>query len=270
MWTRYLNPSRLLRPRHRFVLWLVRNWYRALYRTGADAWLRTRFRRLARRLRPRHRAFLWVARSWYRVRFGSWFRSRAKHGAVALLLPAAALALLALAMPPAAHALATDREQPVRIDAQEAHIDEREGIATYRGAVVIEQGSLRIEAETVSMHLDDEQRVELLVAEGGDDEDNRYVRLQQQPDGEDATLQRAAARRIEYRVEDGVMTLTGDARITQGRFEMEAERIDYDVTTASLRGNPEDDDAGATAGTGSTGDSGQGRVSITVRPSAPR
>ena len=42
------------------------------------------------------------------------------------------------------HALSTDSNQPIRVQADSAELDDGKGVATYRGNVVITQGSLRV------------------------------------------------------------------------------------------------------------------------------
>ena len=139
------------------------------------------------------------------------------------------LLLLALAAcPSGAGALSTDREQPVRIDANSASLDDQKRIATYRGDVIIVQGSLRITGDLVTMHFNESYDLLALVAEG------EPAGFEQQPDG--GPMQKGEAARIEYRVEDGAMIFAGSARIAQGEFRMQAERIDYDSVTGSIQG----------------------------------
>ena len=127
-----------------------------------------------------------------------------------------------------AAALTTDRVKPVRIDADWAQFDDRQRIATYKGNVTINQGSLRVSGELVVMHFDESYDLAGLVAEGSP------ARFEQRLDR--GPLQQGQAARIEYSVADGAMRFAGDARIAQGQFEMEASRIDYDSLTGSIEG----------------------------------
>ncbi len=149
------------------------------------------------------------------------------------------------ACPTGAGALSTDREQPVRIDANSASLDDETHVATYRGDVVLVQGSLRITGDLVTMHFDESYDLATLVAEGGP------ARFEQRLDT--GPIQEGEATRIEYRVEDGAMLFAGSAWIGQGEFRMKAERIDYDSVTGSIQG------AGA-----QTDDDGR-RVTITLQ-----
>ena len=143
--------------------------------------------------------------------------------------PRLLLLLVALAACPSeADALSTDREQPVRIEADSAAYDDRKRIATYNGSVVIVQGSLRITGELVTMHFDADYGLVRLIAEG------EPAHFEQRRD--DGPVQEGKAARIEYQVEDGAMLFAGRAQITQGEFRMGAEHIDYDSVTGNIRG----------------------------------
>lgn len=48
-------------------------------------------------------------------------------------------------------ALPNDRDQPIRIQADDAHLDDKQGVATYKGDVIITQGSMMIKGNTVTM-----------------------------------------------------------------------------------------------------------------------
>ena len=55
----------------------------------------------------------------------------------------------AIATPPVA-ALPDDRDQPIRIEADEALRDEKQGFTRYEGNVKMDQGSLHIEADRIT------------------------------------------------------------------------------------------------------------------------
>ncbi|MCX7081563.1 MAG: lipopolysaccharide transport periplasmic protein LptA [Pseudomonas sp.] len=50
-----------------------------------------------------------------------------------------------------AWALPTDSQQPIRIQADDAQLDDKQGIATYKGDVIITQGSMKITGNTVTI-----------------------------------------------------------------------------------------------------------------------
>ncbi len=87
------------------------------------------------------------------------------------------IALLALgAVPTLASALPTDRDQPLQVAADSASFNEKTGIATYRGSVVIRQGTLEVRADEVVITVDKEGNVSTTVATG------KPARYQQQVD----------------------------------------------------------------------------------------
>ena len=50
-----------------------------------------------------------------------------------------------------AWALPNDQQQPIRIQADDAQLDDKNGIATYKGDVIITQGSMIVKGNTVTM-----------------------------------------------------------------------------------------------------------------------
>ena len=138
------------------------------------------------------------------------------------------LALASAAFPAGAGALSNDREQPVRIDADRAQMDDRRRVATYEGNVVLVQGSLRITGDTLVMQFDESYDLATLVAEG------KPAHFRQELDT--GAVQQGWADRIEYRGGGGAMVFAGNARITQGEIEMAAHRIDYDPVNTSIEG----------------------------------
>ncbi len=50
-----------------------------------------------------------------------------------------------------AWALPNDQEQPIRIQADDAQLDDKDGVATYKGDVIITQGSMKVTGNTVTI-----------------------------------------------------------------------------------------------------------------------
>ncbi len=50
-----------------------------------------------------------------------------------------------------AWALPNDRDQPIRIQADDAQLDDKNGVATYKGDVIITQGSMKVTGNTVTI-----------------------------------------------------------------------------------------------------------------------
>lgn len=128
--------------------------------------------------------------------------------------------LIALAITASmASALEGDREQPLRVVADTAEHNEVSGVTVYTGNVIITQGSMRIEADTVTLKGRD-NRVNNMVALGNP------ARLQQQPKPEDSIMH-ARAQRIVYFVEDDRVQLVDNASIEQDDSVVNSDEIEY-------------------------------------------
>lgn len=137
------------------------------------------------------------------------------------LLPANLLFLTGLALlVPAASALPTDRDQPVQISANSARFNEKTGIATYTGAVVIRQGSMEMTADEIVITTDGKGALLSSVARGSP------ARYQQQTDPKKAPVSAEAAR-IDYDARNEVITLSGKARLRQEGSSFQGSTITY-------------------------------------------
>lgn len=121
------------------------------------------------------------------------------------LLPSFALFLL-LAVPAAAQAgfgRAQDVGQPVEVTADALQVDQKTGLATFSGHVLIGQGEMRLSADTVAVTYapGDKQKISKLNAKGN-------VTL---VSGQDA----AEAQAADYDVGSGNVVLKGDVLLTQ-------------------------------------------------------
>lgn len=89
-----------------------------------------------------------------------------------------------------AHALPSDNDQEIRIEAERATLDQKQGITTYTGDVQFSQGSMSINADTVVFHFNTEtQKIDKIHATGSP------VRYQLQPT-EDKGLMRIEASEV--------------------------------------------------------------------------
>jgi lipopolysaccharide export system protein LptA len=153
-------------------------------------------------------------------------------------------ALLLLCLPALAYGLASDRDQPITIEADTATLKEKEGISIYQGNVYLNQGTLKLHGDTMTVHTKDDH-IEKAVLTG------RPATSVQRPDGQDVD-QHAEAQRMEYQAAGGFMILQGAARVwqTDGK-EFRSEKITYDITRNTVN----------------AGDSsGSDRVHITLQP----
>jgi lipopolysaccharide export system protein LptA len=136
-------------------------------------------------------------------------------------IAAAALACLMAATPMIARALSSDKRQPIRITADRVTIDEQHGVSVYKGHVVVDQGTLHVTADQLTLYTKN-QVLQRLVATG------QPATYRQRPDGKPADVH-ARARRMEYFANQDRVVLTGDAQLRQAGNTFTSKRIVYDL-----------------------------------------
>lgn len=139
--------------------------------------------------------------------------------------PAFALALgLGLAST-LATALPEDQQQPIRITA-DAAVQENNTV-TYRGNVVVVQGTIRIAADQVLIY-HDKGKLQRAVATG------KPVHFQEQPDTKGGLMTGHAATVIYYSTDQRV-ELIQDALVERDQSVLKGQRIEYLMPTEVLR-----------------------------------
>jgi lipopolysaccharide export system protein LptA len=138
--------------------------------------------------------------------------------------------------------LSSDKDQPIELEADSADLDEGKGLSVYRGNVELRQGSMRLQADTVTVKFDEGQANQV-IAEG------RPVKFEQLPD-DSKQLVKGRARRAEYLISSEELILIGDANLMQGKDSFKSDRIVYDRIKSKIK-------AGAAA-------EGKERVKITI------
>ena len=160
---------------------------------------------------------------------------------------AAAVAAACVALGAAgALALPDDRNQPIYIQSDRAERDERKGTTVYTGDVEIDQGSLHISADRVTIAMDGNQ-VNRIDASG------KPAKLHQKP-AVDREPVYARALTLQYDVQREVLTLIEQASVTQEGSTVKGERIDYFMREQRVK---------ASAGSASSGSS---RVQMVIQP----
>jgi lipopolysaccharide export system protein LptA len=124
-------------------------------------------------------------------------------------------------------ALTTDRDQPISIVSDRATIDDANKIAMYEGNVVVTQGTIRIDADKVTLNYTDKQSIEKVVAEG------KPARFKQTPDGSKEDY-KAKALRMEYNAGENKLYLTKDAELRQGDDTFTGPHITYNTNTGII------------------------------------
>jgi len=146
-----------------------------------------------------------------------------------------------LAFAGAAQALSSDKDQPIELAADSVDVDEGRGHSVYKGNVELRQGSMLLQADTVTIRQQG-KKPNRIIAVG-------RVRFQQQSERGPV---KANANKAEYEVDSEVLELTGKASLTQAGDTMRSDRIVYDRVRHKVK-------AGAAA-------DGKQRVRITIQP----
>jgi lipopolysaccharide export system protein LptA len=150
------------------------------------------------------------------------------HRATAIARPGIALAgLIGVLFSSAIAALPDDRQQPIRITADQALRNEKAGYTVYSGNVEMNQGSLQISADKITIFRLIEEG-DKIVAKG------TPAVMQQQPEP-DKGLVTARAGIIEYYKLEARVHLKQDAVIEQDGSKVTGETIDYFIDAQMVK-----------------------------------
>jgi len=125
-------------------------------------------------------------------------------------------------------ALETDRQQPLEVNADSTEGSLGDGIATLSGNVEIRQGTMLIQADIAEVEKVD-GRVRKFELNGNP------VHLQQEI--EEEGLVTAEAKKVEYMVATGIVTLTGAADVVHPQYHISGEVLQYDMNTQHFQGS---------------------------------
>lgn len=134
-----------------------------------------------------------------------------------------AVLMLGLALPAAAQTTgfgsAQNVKAPVEVTSDSLQVDQKTGVATFIGHVVVVQQNMRLAADRVIVTYDqgDRTRISTLHAEGN-------VTLTSGPDA-------AESRTADYDVKSGHVILRGDVLLTQGPNVLTGETVTVDLAT---------------------------------------
>ena len=138
------------------------------------------------------------------------------------------LAALLLSGATPAHALSTDSEQPISIVADAAEHNDGTRTTIYRGNVVIDQGSLHIVGNAVTVNFDANDQVTKIITVG------TPAHFRQLPD-DDTDYRKAWAKQMEYFPEQDLIMLSGEAHYEKGGNRVQADRLVYDSLNARFK-----------------------------------
>ena len=149
--------------------------------------------------------------------------------------------LLGLGLGANAWALEEDAKQPIYIEADDVEVREADSTSVYVGNVQVEQGSMRLLADHVTVYHREDRQPRLIIALG------QPASYKQRLDDNQGEVQ-AFAKRMEYDADKDELVLIGEGLLIQGEDRLTGERILYDRAKARFRAG------------------GAGRVKITITP----
>ncbi|SDB88569.1 lipopolysaccharide transport periplasmic protein LptA [Acinetobacter boissieri] len=159
-----------------------------------------------------------------------------------------------LVQPLTAFALPSDRSQPISLVADKATYNEKTGLTTYTGNVVIEQGTMKLQATAVTAQLNKARQISTVSATGSP------ARFQQQTDANKTA--KGQAQKIVYSADTGIITLTGNATVDQNGASIRGATLRYSMNRGDIEAVG--DRIGGTTATSTSASQNQGRVQITI------
>ena len=158
-----------------------------------------------------------------------------------------ALYLLML-VPTFSSALESDRDQPIRIQADAAVVDETNGSSVYKGNVIVTQGTLEVTANEVEIFTAAGEVIQIIAKT---DSDSEVLAHYQQQINAAMEMVAADAKKITYLIQEERLHLSGNARLQKVHDVFTGQLLSYDLKRGIVNLN-------------STG--GSDRVNMTITP----
>ncbi len=144
-----------------------------------------------------------------------------------LMNPVKLLLVALILMPVSAVALTSDKNQPIKIEADRLEIEEAKHISHYQGNVQMTQGSLNLTADNIKFHFNENNDLQWIQAEG------KPAHFKQLND--DETSASGSALRMNYYQPKSVLELLGQAKYQSVLDTIESESITINTDTNALQ-----------------------------------
>ncbi|HET8700182.1 MAG TPA: lipopolysaccharide transport periplasmic protein LptA [Nitrococcus sp.] len=162
-----------------------------------------------------------------------------------VLLGAAIIGLLAPY--PSTAARNSDRDQPIKLSADQAEIDNVKGVSVYRGQVVLTQGTLKITGDVMHVYYTpDTRELDRIVVEG------RPATYQELPEGQSEYVHAEAPRMEYYASGPRRIRLLQGATLWQGSNIFRGEQVVYNIEADQVEAH--------------SGENKTNRIHITIYP----
>jgi lipopolysaccharide export system protein LptA len=126
-----------------------------------------------------------------------------------------------------AYALPTDKDQPVHITADSAHLDKSTGVSVFQGHVKLTQGTGILVTDKLTLYSDKNNQLLKAVATGGQTTYQTITDPAKPPFV-------ATAQMIQYLPPESKIILTGDAKAVQGPNTYAAPQIEYHIDSETV------------------------------------
>lgn len=123
-----------------------------------------------------------------------------------------------------------DAEMPVQIQSDQVNFDQKSGIATYTGHVVVEQGSRLLYADKLVIHRGQNNKINLMVATGKPAKFKAHDNKNKPPGSGNAKM-------IKYYPQLNKVDLLGNATLTQDEDTISGSKLTYNFVTEELQSN---------------------------------
>ncbi len=131
-----------------------------------------------------------------------------------------------LLLPSVGFSLSSDRNQPIKIKADNVKLNEKTGISIYNGNVIFTQGSLILKGSKIVIHQPDGKISKIIVT-------GKPASFQQQQDNV-KQLVHAKAGKMEFVTADERVYLSENASISQGENLLKGEQIEYNTRNSTV------------------------------------
>ena len=124
------------------------------------------------------------------------------------------------------YALETDKNSPIHIEANQVDMAEKSGISTYTGDVRLQQGSIKISADSIVVYTHN-KKLQRIIATG------KPAHFSQKPSKKSDDV-KASANHVEYASASGMLILLDKAKMKQGANLFSGNKIEYDTVNDIL------------------------------------
>jgi len=128
----------------------------------------------------------------------------------------------------AAGALSTDRDQAIEVTADFVEIDDKIGVAIYRGNVIVIQGSTHFTGHTLTLKYAADQQLKEALLEGSP------ATYRQRPDNEEEDIE-GEALNMRYQTEEQLIHMSNKVKIVQRGQIYTGHHMTYDTARNVLK-----------------------------------